>query len=174
MDTSTLQYVLDKVFPELAGIVCASDELLAVTPRRLCYIVNTDPISKPGQHWVLIVRNRTSCYYFDSYGDTNTVVLSIVNFLSINCKQVYRNKSRFQSDASMLCGVYCLFVLHSLVHCHVSFKDIVFNTFSTTDLFTNDILLDKWFRKFHEEIDEHSRGVNNTFRQSCTSNFISG
>ena len=35
-----------------------------------CCIINTDPIGKPGQHWVAFYRENSGLEFFDSYGNS--------------------------------------------------------------------------------------------------------
>ena len=49
--------------------VFAADKLPAAAKKRVnAYIVNTDPASKPGEHWLAIWTHHTTCEVFDSYG----------------------------------------------------------------------------------------------------------
>lgn len=171
MDTYTLQYIIDTDYPTLHGMVCARDQLLSIKGRRKFYIVNTDPISKPGQHWILIYRTtELNCYYFDSYGGYNPIENDISNFLSINGLRIYRNRNRFQSDSTELCGVYCLYVLHALLHLDHTFSRIVLNTFCSTDWLSNDLFLVKWFRKYYTSLVNKIRTTGkNITCQTCVS-----
>lgn len=168
MDTFSLQCILDKIFTN--GIVCAKDQLLNIKPKRNCYIVNTDPISKPGKHWVLIYFNsQNTCYYFDSYGSFNSIENEIINFININCITLLRNKQRFQSDSSQLCGIYCLYVLYSMLYYNYSFSYTINNTFNSYNWLSNDMQLTIWFQHFYEHLKiQHSTGKDLKC-QSCTS-----
>lgn len=169
MDTFTLQYILDNIFPSLNGIVCARDQLLTINKKRNCYIVNTDPISKAGQHWVLIYYTpNNTCYYFDSYGSHNRIEIDISNFISINCLKLFRNKYRFQSDSSQLCGIYCLYVLYAMLCYNHSFSYIVHNNFNFNNWLSNDMLLTMWFRHFYKHLNMKTSG-NNVTCQTCAS-----
>ena len=53
--------------------VYASDKLPRIPKQKtLALIANTDPSHKPGQHWVAVFFNKTTVYYFDSYGRSPT------------------------------------------------------------------------------------------------------
>lgn len=175
MDTFSLQYILDNLFPQLYGIVCAKDQLIYVKPKRGCYIVNTDIISKPGKHWVLLYFNHNICCYFDSYGSFNNIEKEIINFININSTKLLRNKQRFQSDSSQLCGVYCLYVLYAILYYNYSFSYTINNTFNSYNWLSNDMHLTTWFQQFYKHLRlQHSTGKHLRLRnssecQQCTS-----
>lgn len=147
MDTATLQGLLDFYHPDLKAVVCAKDQLYTFRPRRRAYIVNTDPISKRGRHWVCIYYSDNIAYYFDSYGSYNLIEPEINTFLSSTCKWSYRNRSRFQSDYTDYCGVYCLFALNLMASQNGSFIALTQRTFSATDWINNDARILQWFLK---------------------------
>ena len=75
-DTQQLQKVLDKEpayqefdFKQVLG----ADQLPSLKKlqqyKKWIVILNTDPISRPGQHWVLAMKpHNKNCFFFDSYG----------------------------------------------------------------------------------------------------------
>ena len=99
--------------------VFAADQL----PRRVktypsAYIVNTDPASEPGAHWVAFYfPQKDKGEFFDSYGDTPAYYSGIFKtFIKQNsCTWTY-NHQPLQSLLSRVCGQYCLFYL--LHRCH--------------------------------------------------------
>jgi hypothetical protein len=76
-------------------------------------IINTDPHTKSGTHWLAIrlePRSSTS-YYFDSYGQP-PLVPAIQSFLRRTCSVWDYNTTHLQGLTSTVCGQYCsLFTL---------------------------------------------------------------
>lgn len=141
-----IQELLDFYHPNLKAAVCAKDQLFTFKPRRKAYVVNTDPISKKGQHWVCIYYENNIGYYFDSYGISNAIEPEINGFLKATCRHSYRNVNRFQSDYSDYCGLYCLFALHAMTSQKASFNKLSQRTFSATNWLDNDRHILHWFR----------------------------
>jgi hypothetical protein len=77
-------------------------------------IINTDPHTESGSHWLAIrLEPRSShAYYFDSYGVT-PFLPSIQAFLRRNCTVYEYNAIQLQELTSIVCGKYCcLFALY--------------------------------------------------------------
>ena len=90
--------------------VFPSDKLPKNPPKGF-YIVNLDPSTKPGSHWVAIhIISHKKAEYFDSYAYP-PFVPNLVKFLErFSCTYNPMQLQNFQSD---LCGEYCCFyVLH--------------------------------------------------------------
>ena len=82
-----------------------------------CLIANTDPRTKPGQHWLAFYYDykRRTLYYFDSFGmplqyyaDVYRRLVS--SFLRASCVDVVSNA--LQSIDTRVCGFYCVVYLH--------------------------------------------------------------
>lgn len=71
-------------------------------------IMNTDPISKPGQHWVTAMKRDGRCYFFDSYGNSPLTYNARLWQALAKC---LTNKKDYQQTRSTVCGDYCLFFL---------------------------------------------------------------
>lgn len=97
-----------------AGIfqgVYPSDRLPNVVKYPSAYIINTDPHSKPGTHWVHVhFVNSTFGFYFDSFGRPPEIA-GIVNFLKRNVKHCYYTSISLQHELSTVCGHYCCVVM---------------------------------------------------------------
>lgn len=90
--------------------VFPSDKL-PKNPSIGIYIINLDPSTKPGSHWIAIhIKTHKEAEYFDSYAYP-PFIQSIINFLNtFSCAYNSIQLQNFQSD---LCGEYCcLYVLH--------------------------------------------------------------
>lgn len=71
-------------------------------------ICNTQPIHKPGEHWVAIyISKKKQGEYFDSFGlpPSNKYILE---FLNRNCSKFSSNKQMIQSLFSNYCGQFCI------------------------------------------------------------------
>lgn len=78
----------------------------------ICCIVNTDPSSKPGKHWVAFFRSsHGKLEFFDSYGrPPNHFGFPIgVNMLDASCCEY--NSLTLQADNTSVCGQYCILFL---------------------------------------------------------------
>ncbi len=99
----------------LGGSVClsvfaADEEPDAATKSPsypCCYVLNTDPKSEPGEHWLAFYRasSTSRTEYFDSMGLPRSFYgLPDGDFVEVN-------KSQLQSMDSKLCGQYCVYFL---------------------------------------------------------------
>lgn len=75
------------------------------------YVVNTDPSTKPGQHWVAFYSSAPSqtIEFFDSYGNKPSAYPHIR--LPTNVPAGVYSNIAFQSKRSAVCGHYCIFYL---------------------------------------------------------------
>ncbi len=110
METKQIHVVSSKTIGETFLGVFPSDRLPAKAKRQCSLIVNTNPSTKPGAHWVAIyVDSIGTLEYFDSYGLQPTVT-SISTYISKYKKWRYNSK-RIQSPLSSVCGHYCIYFL---------------------------------------------------------------
>lgn len=131
--------VLSKTF---LGIF-ASDQLnFKITKRPCSMIVNTDPSSLPGTHWIAIYfDNHGDVKYFDSYG-RKPFLKQFDVFLKLNARKKDTNPLRLQSDDSYVCGMYCIYFLYLCVR-HRSMKQIL-NKFTSKNVVYNDRIVCKF------------------------------
>ena len=74
-----------------------------------CFVTNTDPDSKPGQHWVaFFVKSDGNVFYFDPYG-LPPISIYHTRFLekSADGRGSY-NKQQLQNLYSQTCGPHCI------------------------------------------------------------------
>ena len=73
-------------------------------------ILNTNPSSQPGEHWVAVANkpDRRGCWFFDSYGLKPTCYRPL---LWRRLKACRANTEDYQHDQSTVCGDYALFFL---------------------------------------------------------------
>ena len=85
--------------------VFAADEL-PDDPRLL--VVNTDPASRPGRHWVCICVDKDGRgEYFDSFGRRPAVYFE--RYMDRHCSSWTFNCRQLQSVTSRFCGHYCIY-----------------------------------------------------------------
>ena len=98
------------------------DELPSTPQINECGIVNLEPSSLEGSHWVCWHKNSNNRIYFDSFGETPPP--EIIQYLKT--KKEFREsklviKQSFatvQKDNSKECGSLCLFVIYNLSKGH--------------------------------------------------------
>jgi hypothetical protein len=74
------------------------------------FIVNKDPSSEKGSHWMLVIRGKKNIEFFDSCGSSEEFVKK---FLKFNKKHYCDfNKSPLQPITSEACGEFCIFFAH--------------------------------------------------------------
>ena len=106
MDTVQIQHTLQGVDSFLG--VYASDLLPCSIKQTGTLIVNTDPHTEKGSHWLAIhVQPRaSSCYYFDSYGSYPHIP-EIQDFIRRNSTFWHYNNVQLQGPTTTICGEYC-------------------------------------------------------------------
>lgn len=93
-----------------AGVFARDEIPYSIMKRPLGIVVNTDPSSKPGKHWVAIFIDKSGHgYYFDSYG-LPPIHKEIMDFLKNNSRLYCFNPFRVQGDDET-CGYFCLYFL---------------------------------------------------------------
>ena len=75
---------------------------------RQAYVINTDPSTEPGKHWIAMIKDQNNCYYFDSFGLPIYVSQIIETLKENNIKRYRYNSSQIQPFTSQNCGYYCL------------------------------------------------------------------
>lgn len=106
MNSLQIEHALRRV-EGFAGVY-PSDCLPQFVHHNSFYVVNFDPSSLPGSHWVAV--DFKNGVYFDSYG-LPPLVPSIAKFIRRNCTFWTFNKTQLQDDESAVCGQYvCMFV----------------------------------------------------------------
>lgn len=99
-------------------------------------IANTDPSSKPGEHWVCFyIPKKGVGEYFDSFGD-KPKNRQFIKFLNDNVESFVYSKKRIQSDFSSWCGQFCCVYMY--YKCKGKKLNDFLRNFSNTDLISND------------------------------------
>lgn len=87
--------------------VYALNRIPKVLIRPAAIVVNTDPSSQPGTHWIAMYFPRKGCAeFFDSYG-LRPSRKEFVETLQSNAGCYISNGKRLQGDFSSVCGQYC-------------------------------------------------------------------
>ena len=73
-------------------------------------IINLDDLGNQGTHWVCCFPQDKKLNYFDSFGMPYPE--EYAKRAKKDNLQIIYNKSQYQELTSVLCGYYCLFVLH--------------------------------------------------------------
>ena len=95
----------------------ASDELPVINVRPSVIVVNTDPASRPGRHWICMYLDEDALgEFFDSFGLWPQRVFE--RFMDKHCVTWTFNKKQMQSLVSRFCGHYCIW------YCMMKFRKV--------------------------------------------------
>jgi hypothetical protein len=79
---------------------------------RLALVFNTQKSSLPGEHWIALVKDGSTGYFFDSYGQHPNAYQDVCKVLIHQFERVVWNNNQLQGLTSTVCGDYCvLFIL---------------------------------------------------------------
>lgn len=128
--------------------VYASDQLPVRVPPLSAIVVNTDPHTHKGTHWVAFFRDLNGgLEYFDSYGNPPTVH-DHVRFIRRNSSCCYFfNPILLQSIDSSVCGLYCLSYLYIR---STGFQMKEFTSLFSGNVIRNDELIVEIFKRLYE------------------------
>jgi hypothetical protein len=130
MNTTDIENILradNRCSPYFKGVMARDHfvEFLNETDSPTYSVVfNSDPSHRPGQHWMVFVKNNSKGYYFDSYGQHPSTYPDVKEALSSCVSKVYWSSERLQGLTSNTCGDYCILFCH-LIHRGWSMEDIV-------------------------------------------------
>ena len=124
------------------------------TKRVNAYIVNTNPAGQPGQHWLAIWTEGTTCEVFDSYG----LPLSTYNNPTLQpwlnqWPALIRSDETLQAMDSFTCGHYALFFLEAKAR-HVSFQDFLAQWHATNFVLNDTRVADQLQRLIKTDLTE--------------------
>ena len=160
MNTNQIEQVLTKVIPcnyvKFLGVF-AQDKIPRIDSSfsfPLCFVSNTHPSTKPGEHWVAFYyESPASLEFFDSYALPPVIY-------GFSVKPLRMNHSPIQSLDSDVCGQYCIFYLYHRSR-GKSLTQIL-NTFSSQDQAWNDNSVARFVSKHYP-----SRCLSSTCNQKC-------
>lgn len=125
--------------------VCALDQLEAPTYPS-AYVINSDPIDEPGEHWIAIYFDRWGRgEYFDSYGLPPAVTGLTAYMDRYSLKKWIYNRKTLQSLFSSVCGHYCVYFI--LFRCRGIPLHAITSSF-TSNLTENDRTVSQFICKF--------------------------
>ena len=113
-------YIEKLDIPNLIGVYM-KNELPRTLKTKECGILNLQPNTEQGTHWVCWMKIENTAFYFDSYGEPADSTLRF-HLKGLNIK---RSAITVQHDSSKECGALCLYVLYFLSK-KVKFEDILF------------------------------------------------
>lgn len=134
------------------GVFASNTLPQIVTQYPSAFIVNTQPLPFPGEHWVaLIMHSPTQAEFFDSLGKSPTdYSQDIQNFLKKNSVQYNFKSIQLQPRYSDLCGLYVLVFLIARL-CFKNSLNQVYALFSKYIQFNDDFVK----RFMHEYLVYH-------------------
>ena len=87
------------------------DKLPELTSYPTCFVVNTDPSYKVGEHWLGMYFDRyRKCYFFDSFRNEPDY-FKLDQFVNKNSVEVESNYYQIQDFFSNTCGHYTVFFI---------------------------------------------------------------
>ena len=129
----------DELSSKLFGGVIAADQMKRVENNDgKLYVINSDPSSEPGQHWMVLNNSSVDNYisFFDSLGNSpKKYGTYFKSFLELNN---YKYNSRRLQGESRTCAHFCLYYIFYTVRGY-TMQSIV-NSF-TLDIGCNDIIV---------------------------------
>lgn len=113
MNTSDISKALCLARASSVGVY-AADRIPFKLELPAALIVNTDPASQPGTHWIAIYIDKYgSGVYFDSYGEKPRSKHHRHRLRRL-CKTIEYNTKRLQSWDSKVCGEYCIMFIYNM------------------------------------------------------------
>ena len=89
---------------------CFAFDERSINMYPACFILNTQPRSEEGEHWLTFFFDRhENCYFFDSFGNKPSFY-GLNNYVLANSKKWTFNLKQLQGFEPH-CGVYCIFFL---------------------------------------------------------------
>ena len=141
-----IQHILDcgVWIKNLNAEVVSKDKLPEQKPYHIkAYIVNTDPSTEEGEHWVAVIFNANNdIFYFDSYGFP-PMEKEVLNFIQDHTTRWTFNKQTLQSLLGQTCGAYCIFALTTASQ-GSNLPKCLQKTFYTINHHRNDQFIKTW------------------------------
>lgn len=130
------------------GVFASNTLPQIVTHYPSAFIVNTQPLPMPGEHWVsIIIRSPSQAEFFDSLGkspaDYNH---DIQNFLKKNSVECKFKSMQLQPRNSDLCGLYVLVFLIA----RLCFKNSLNQVYAliSKDIQSNDVFVKRFMHEY--------------------------
>ena len=111
------------------------------------FIINTQPLPLPGEHWVAVIMHSSSeSDFFDSLGKPLGNYQSIGNFIYKNSEHCNVKCKRRQPSYSNLCGLYVLVFVISRLCFKMSLSRI--NALFSSNIQYNDDFVQSFIHEF--------------------------
>lgn len=122
----------------------------AISLHPCCAVVNTQPHTERGMHWVCFMKSPTNHgYYFDSYGNPPYNLVEVSAILD-SCDSWTFNETQLQTSFSTVCGQYTIFALTYLARGY-NLKQIASLINDCGDTYANDALVFSYINnKYHQ------------------------
>lgn len=118
-------------------------------------VFNTDDSKRPGSHWISVyVDQNQRGWYFDSYG-IPPFIPSHINRMRKNCKTLRWNTTQLQSEASKVCGHYCIMFLYYM---SIGLGLKQFLEIFSSDCEKNDKIVEEFVSSFAEKNKKKNAG----------------
>ena len=127
----------DPYIRQYFGGVVALNQLPTIITKPSIYIVNSDPISLPGRHWLAVYFTQVN-EHFDSAGFYPNKTLE--NELIAHGPQFQYNDARVQAFHSDTCGQFCLF------YCYFRCRGYTFR--EVMNMFSDNLLVNEHIVKY--------------------------
>jgi hypothetical protein len=145
MNSSQIRKVMKNHVPYFNNVY-AIDMLPSSFTLPAIFIVNLDPHTLPGSHWVAIyISNLGYGEYFDSYG-MKPLQHRLLYFLRLHTKYWTYNTCRLQGVISNVCGQYCC--LYALYRASGQTMSAFTDEFTHANYCLNDRRVIKMFRQY--------------------------
>ena len=97
----------------------AYDELPEKNQDNFSLVINTEVGSKPGDHWVALIKKEQQLFFLDSYGRNVKDSTFPSGFTTAILKYIGNSKWKFNSRwlqqlTSNTCGEYCVYFIEEL------------------------------------------------------------
>jgi len=90
------------------GGVFSCNNIPKTKQRPVAFVVNTQPSTKSGEHWqVILLREDGVGEFFDSFG-RRPQVSAISSYLNTECDSYVYSKKHLQHLFAVSCGLYCV------------------------------------------------------------------
>lgn len=107
-------------------------------------IINTANTNHPGEHWLLLARQRgntSDLLFYDSFSrplqqrfpNIYKRILSLYLFKGIKLKQFYPPSTFVQDVSTTLCGLYCIFIAYYVFTGDVTLTQLFITTYLTVE-----------------------------------------
>ena len=102
--------------------------------------MNTDSSDKGGDHWLALILNKSSVFYFDSFG-IQVLNENIIKYLAQKYDKVVYNNHCIQDYRSTSCALFCIAFIERATT-KAKYNSFI-HSFHTTELTINDLIVQR-------------------------------